>query len=114
MFAGDFAATQAPRGYDQHAVYAAGLSTQACARAGLKFDRDGATERAAFLSKARKAVLLSDDERDRERDSEDEYEVGSFVCDDEDISFASELKVRPRRTDSQRREVTRTAARSSR
>lgn len=94
MFAGDFAATQAPRGYDQHAVYAAGLSTQACARAGLKFDRDGATERAAFLSKARKAVLLSDDERDRERDSEDEYEVGSFVCDDEDISFASELEWR--------------------
>lgn len=91
MFAGDFAATQAPRGYDQRAVYAAGLSTQACARAGLQFDRDGATERAKFLSKARQAVLLSDEERDRERDSEDEYEVGSFVCDDEDVAFASGL-----------------------
>lgn len=90
-FAGDFQATQAPRNYNQHAVYAAGLSTQACSRAGLRFSRTHSSERAKFLGKATKPVLLSDEERDRERDSEDEYEVGSFVCDDEDVDFACEF-----------------------
>lgn len=82
LFAGDFQATQAPRGYDQHAVYAAGLSTQVAGRAGLAFrSRDRAP---AFLAKARQPVLLSDDERS----SDNEYELGSFVCDDdEDVGF---------------------------
>lgn len=62
------------------------MSTQAAGRNGLnfrsRFDNDG------FLSKARKPVLISDDERSEGR-SENEYEMGSFVCDDEDISFDS-------------------------
>lgn len=85
LFAGDFQPTQAPKGYDQRAVYAAGLSTQVAGRAGLAFaSRDRAP---AFLAKARQPVLLSDDERS----SENEYELGSFVCDDEeDLGFDSE------------------------
>lgn len=78
-FAGDFQATQAPRGYNQRAVYAAGLSTQGGAGVGLGF-ANGADRRAAFMAKARRAVLVSDDERS----SDNEYELGSFVCDDED------------------------------
>lgn len=84
-FAGDFAPTQAPRDYNQRAVYAAGLNTQACARQGLRFGDDSDSRAANFLAKARKAVLVSDDEG--EVDSENEYELGSFVCDDEDVVF---------------------------
>jgi ATP-dependent DNA helicase MPH1 len=86
LFAGDFQATQAPRGYDQRAMYRAGLSTQVAGRAGLAFtSRDRGP---AFLAKARQPVLLSDDEHDRSSDNE--YQLGSFVCDDdEDVGFAS-------------------------
>ncbi|BEI90429.1 uncharacterized protein CcaverHIS019_0304990 [Cutaneotrichosporon cavernicola] len=86
LFAGDFQPTQAPRGYNQRAMYRAGLSTQVGSPAGLAFaSRD---RHPAFLAKARKPVLLSDDERDRS--SENEYQLGSFVCDDdEDVGFDS-------------------------
>lgn len=87
LFAGEFQATQAPRGYNQAAVYAAGLSTQAASRTGLGFARSR-DDSAAFLSKARRPVALSQDEP--ERSSENEYELGSFVCDDEDVAFTCE------------------------
>lgn len=91
LFAGDFQATQAPRGYDQRAMYRAGLSTQVAGRAGLAFtSRDRGP---AFLAKARQPVLLSDDEHDRSSDNE--YQLGSFVCDDdEDVGFASSDPIR--------------------
>lgn len=86
QFAGHFQATQAPRGYNQAAVYAAGLSTQGASRTGLAFGkRDGN----AFLAKARRPVVLS--QQPREPDSEDEYELGSFICDDdEEMAFNCE------------------------
>jgi len=116
-FAGlNFQPTQAPKGYNQHAAYVAGLSTQAAGRQGLAFrnghkrahhdedddedekdDEDtgdgrrgrGAAESrvdtAGWLAKARKPVLVSDEEDEA---SENEYEMGSFVCDDEEVDFA--------------------------
>lgn len=94
LFAGDFQPTQAPRGYNQRAVYRAGLSTQVADRAGLAF---ASRERApAFLAKARQPVLLSDDERDRSSDNE--YQLGSFVCDDdEEVGFDSSQRSDPLR-----------------
>ena len=87
LFAGyDFQPTQAPKGYNQRAVYAAGLSTQAAPKAGLQFKQS--VDKAAFMAKARKPVLVTDDERSE--GSENEYELGSFVCPDEDLSFNSE------------------------
>ncbi|KLT45812.1 P-loop containing nucleoside triphosphate hydrolase protein [Cutaneotrichosporon oleaginosum] len=85
-FVGDFQATQAPRGYDQRAIYRAGLSTQVAGQAGLAFaSRDRSP---AFLAKARVPVLLSDDEH--ARSSDNEYELGSFVCDDDEaVAFDS-------------------------
>lgn len=41
-----------------------------------------------WLAKARKPVLVSDEE---EEGSENEYEMGSFVCDDEEVDFACEF-----------------------
>jgi hypothetical protein len=88
LFANDFNPTQAPRGYNQRAVYRAGLSTQAGPAAGLNFRKRHDSQ--AFLGKARRPVLLTDDED--EGASENEYELGSFVCDDDDeVVFASEF-----------------------
>ncbi|WVQ86187.1 hypothetical protein IAT38_008355 [Cryptococcus sp. DSM 104549] len=89
-FANDFAPTQAHKGYNQQAMYLAGLGTQAHGH-GLQFKRDAARERDAFLGKARKPVLISDDEdAGRGRSSENEYELGSFVVDDEeDMGYIS-------------------------
>ena len=87
-FAGrDFAPTQAPKGYNQRAVYVAGLGTQA-PQHGLQFKKNGAEERAKWLSKARAPVLVTDDEGDS-GGSENEYELGSFVVNDEDVDFDS-------------------------
>ena len=72
-------------------MYLAGLSTQAAPKAGLAFKQR--LDRDAFLAKARRPVLLTDDE-DEGEDSENEYELGSFVCNDEDVSFDSEFTVR--------------------
>lgn len=91
-FAGDFQPTQAPRGYNQRAVYAAGMmDTQACVRQGLGFAGHqgagaGDDRRAQFFTKARKPVMVSDDERS----SDNDYELGSFVCEDEDVAFMCE------------------------
>jgi len=87
VFANDFQPTQAPRGYNQRAIYLAGLSTQAAPKAGLAFKKR--VDKDAFLAKARRPVLLTDDEEDGE-ESENEYQLGSFVCNDEDVSFDSE------------------------
>ena len=88
LFAGkDFAPTQAPKGYNQRAVYAAGLSTQAGSKAGLAF-KSNHEKGEAFMAKARKPVLVTDDEASE--GSENEYELGSFVCPDEDVLFDSE------------------------
>jgi ATP-dependent DNA helicase MPH1 len=82
IFAGEeFQPTQAPKGYNQRAAYMAGMSTQAAPQAGLAFKR---VDKLAFLAKARKPVLLSEGE---EEGSENEYELGSFVCNDEDVDF---------------------------
>ncbi|KAL1412451.1 3'-5' DNA helicase [Vanrija albida] len=86
LFADDFQATQAPTGYNQRAVYAAGLSTQVGSRMGLQFRNSRDEWHQAFLGKARAPVLVSDEERS----SDNEYELGSFVCDDEDVSFNSQ------------------------
>lgn len=85
LFANDFQPTQAPKGYNQRAMYAAGLSTQVAPAHGLAFKPRH--DQNAFLAKARKPVLVSDEEDDG---SENEYELGSFVCDDADVSFDSE------------------------
>jgi ATP-dependent DNA helicase MPH1 len=42
----------------------------------------------AFFAKARKPVLLTDSEEEGSGD-ENEYELGSFVCDDESVGFES-------------------------
>ncbi|RXK39401.1 hypothetical protein M231_03354 [Tremella mesenterica] len=89
LFAGkDFQPTQAPKGYNQTAVYIAGLGTQAPEH-GLEFVRDGRTERIKFLEKARKPILLSSDD---ERQSENEYVLGSFVVDDEEIEYDTQTQ----------------------
>ncbi|WWC65008.1 uncharacterized protein I303_107622 [Kwoniella dejecticola CBS 10117] len=101
-FANDFQPTQAPKGYNQQAIYLAGLGTQARGF-GLNFKRDFGDARKEFLGKARKAVYITDDEdedddegelhlrgsRGRRRaevepSSENEYELGSFVVNDSD------------------------------
>ncbi|WVF67834.1 hypothetical protein IAT40_002595 [Kwoniella sp. CBS 6097] len=105
-FANDFAPTQAPKGYNQQAAYRMGLGTQARDH-GLHFRRDANDARTEWLAKARKAVLLTDDESDGDHrggrgggggggggvgggrgrigdSSENEYELGSFVVDDDD------------------------------
>ncbi len=87
VFANNFQPTQAPKGYNQKAIYLAGLSTQAAPKAGLAFKQRH--DRDAFLAKARRPVLLTDDEDDGE-ESENEYQLGSFVCPDEDVAFDSE------------------------
>ncbi|KAL7420918.1 3'-5' DNA helicase [Cryptotrichosporon argae] len=76
-FAGHFAATQTVASYDQSAAYLAGLSTQGPRRAGLAFRPDNRREQ--WLANARRPVLVSDDEG-----SENAYELGSFVVDDDD------------------------------
>lgn len=94
-FANNFQPTQAPAGYDQRAVYAAGLSTQA-PKSGLNFRsaQVANARKEAFFAKARKPVLLTDSEG--EGDEENEYQLGSFVCDDEDMGFESK-SIQPRR-----------------
>lgn len=91
QFAGlNFQPTQAPRGYNQRAAYAAGLSTQMASKSGLKFG-GSRHDTSGWLAKARKPVLVSDDEGEGgEGSSENEYEMGSFVCDDADLSFDCE------------------------
>lgn len=94
-FANDFQPTQAPRGYDQRAMYAAGLSTQAAPRSGLNFQSaQAATSRKeAFFAKARRPMLLTDSEGSG--GEENEYELGSFVCDDASVDFDSESSIYP-------------------
>jgi ATP-dependent DNA helicase MPH1 len=67
-------------------MYAAGLSTQVAPKLGLAFKQRHDPD--AFLAKARKPMVITDDEGDDA--SENEYELGSFVCDDEDMLFDSE------------------------
>lgn len=62
-------------------------------KSGLHFAADR-HDTAGWLAKARKPVLISDDEGDGgERSSENEYEMGSFVCDDADLSFDCQWRV---------------------
>ncbi|WVR08777.1 hypothetical protein IAU60_005835 [Kwoniella sp. DSM 27419] len=84
-FANNFAPTQAPKGYNQRAIYRAGLGTQARGH-GLQFKRDAGDARNEWLAKAHKPILLSDDEGDAGRggSSDDDYELGSFVVNDDD------------------------------
>ncbi|WVQ77137.1 hypothetical protein IAR50_006820 [Cryptococcus sp. DSM 104548] len=91
-FANDFAPTQAQKGYNQQAMYRAGLGTQARFH-GLAFSRDLEQDRQQFMSKAKKPVYITDDEdAGPGRSSENEYEFGSFVVnddEDEDVGYAS-------------------------
>lgn len=96
-FANNFQPTQAPAGYDQRAVYAAGLSTQAAPKSGLNFRSAQVVNarKEAFFAKARKPVLLTDSEGEGSGD-ENEYQLGSFVVDDEsgfDSKFDMEGRV---------------------
>lgn len=91
-FAGDFPGTQAPRGYDQAAVYRRSLMTQAAPSASVPAFRAGPVRHGRFHAglvredAARRPVLLSSSPR--EPGSEDEYELGTFVVDDdEEISY---------------------------
>ncbi len=79
-FAGRFEPTQAPKGYNQRAAYAAGLSTQA-GPSGPAFESRSHL-REAFFAKARRPVYLSQEEA-REGPSS-EYD-GSFVCGDDTV-----------------------------
>ena len=94
-FAGDFAATQAPSGYDQSAVYRRSLMTQAGPSASVPAFRGGPMRRGIFRAGpirdvGRRPVLLSSSPQ-REPDSEDEYELGTFIVDDdEEISYVQE------------------------
>lgn len=96
QFANDFQPTQAPKGYNQRSIYLQGQSTQAAAKLGLAFRPMGNKE--AFLAKARRPVWISDDESEgcdgahgeAGASSENEYELGSFVCPDDDVDFACE------------------------
>lgn len=95
-FANDFQPTQAPAGYDQHAVYAAGMSTQAAPKSGLNFRSAQLVNarKEAFFAKARKPLLLTDSEGEGSGE-ENEYQLGSFVVDDES-GFDSESSFRDR------------------
>lgn len=93
QFANDFQPTQAPKGYNQRSIYLQGQSTQAAAKLGLAFRPMGNKE--AFFAKARRPVWISDDESEgggapggAGPSSENEYELGSFVCPDDDVDFA--------------------------
>ncbi|WWD20885.1 hypothetical protein CI109_105362 [Kwoniella shandongensis] len=105
-FAGNFQPTQAPKGYNQQAMYLAGLGTQARGH-GLEFRRDFGKERDEFLGKARRPVYITDDEDSDtagggvglrgggggrgDENSDNDYELGSFVVDDEeDVGFVSQ------------------------
>jgi ATP-dependent DNA helicase MPH1 len=86
-FVNDFQATQAPNGYNQQAAYVAGLATQALGkRGGPSFAPRERTQK--FLAKARKPMMVTDDDRSEGEASHNEYELGSFVCDDEELEFA--------------------------
>lgn len=83
-FAGHFQATQAPKGYNQRAAYAAGMASQMPRKNGPVFDTDKRRKHDAFLEKARRPILLS---QEKEGPSSD-YE-GSFVCGDETVEYFS-------------------------
>lgn len=78
-FAGNFKATQAPKGYNQRRAYLAGLSTQAPQGGPVFADRGNRHN--DFLSKARRPILLS--QEDTQQGPSSDYE-GSFVCDDDE------------------------------
>ncbi|GJE91515.1 DEAD/DEAH box helicase domain-containing protein [Phanerochaete sordida] len=85
-FAGDFAPTQAPAGYDQAAVYARSLLTQAGGAGGPVFARGPVRRGVLPVRRAARAGLPSSSPP--QRDSEDEYEMGTFVVpDDEEIAY---------------------------
>jgi ATP-dependent DNA helicase MPH1 len=89
----NFAPTQAPKGYNQHAAYVAGLSTQLGNRAGLKFRQADDDGQLGFLAKARIPVYITDEDepaRGGGEETQSDYELGSFICDDENVDYASE------------------------
>jgi len=85
-FAGHFQPTQAPKGYNQSRAYLAGLATQAT-KYGPAF-RDRGHKHTEFLSKARRPILLS--QENTQHGPSSDYE-GSFVCGDETIDYDSDM-----------------------
>jgi ATP-dependent DNA helicase MPH1 len=85
-FAGHFQPTQAPKGYNQSRAYLAGLATQAT-KDGPAF-HDRGHKHTEFLSKARRPILLS--QEDTQQGPSSDYE-GSFVCGDETIDYDSDM-----------------------
>jgi ATP-dependent DNA helicase MPH1 len=79
QFAGHFKATQAPKGYNQRRAYLAGLATQAPSDGPVFANRHHRHN--DFLSKARRPILLS--QEDSRHGPSSDYE-GSFVCDDDE------------------------------
>ena len=85
-FAGHFQPTQAPKGYNQSRAYLAGLATQAT-KDGPAF-HDRGHKHTEFLSKARRPILLS--QEDTQQGPSSDYE-GSFVCGNETIDYDSDM-----------------------
>jgi ATP-dependent DNA helicase MPH1 len=78
-FAGDFQPTQAPAGYDQRRAYLAGLSTQVPNHGPAFAPR--AHQHVNFLAKARKPVMLTQEQR--AGPSSEYLTDDSFVVDDD-------------------------------
>lgn len=84
-FAGHFEPTQAPRGYNQRKAYLDGLATQVSANGPAFADRSG--KRDAFLAKARRPILLS-----QERDGPSSDYEGSFICGDDTVEYEEDAE----------------------
>lgn len=91
-FVTDGDATQAPEDYDQDAIYRQGLMTQAPAACGLAFRSGpvrkgqytgGANELARERQRRRKRGIKTSSSPGRSSEH-DEYEMGSFVVEDDD------------------------------
>ncbi|CAO1626135.1 unnamed protein product [Parajaminaea phylloscopi] len=98
---GEFEATQAPKGYNQRAIYQQSLLTQGAPTpfrrqtvGGFYGGRWGQQEPGSTGNARMEAVRLRGGRDARGRpssgDEEDSYSLGSFVCDDGDVEYATE------------------------
>ncbi|KAG8902061.1 3'-5' DNA helicase [Tulasnella sp. 403] len=85
-FVTDGAATQAPGGYDQEAVYRRGLMTQA---PGAPLFARRPVRSGMFKGGSGRGVVVSSSPG-KDTDDVDEYEYGSFVVEDEPLEMSSE------------------------
>lgn len=90
---GDFQPTQAPRGYNQKSIYQQSLLTQGAPTpfrrktvGGFVGGRYGPPSTPDSHGDHRPAQRIRPDNED----PDDTYSVGSFVCDDDEIEYASD------------------------